>query len=705
MAVARFAWGIDIGNRALKAVKLIRQGDRLKIDDFDVVEHEQILSNAGDNRESYIANSVATFAGRHQLRGGAVALGVSGQASFARFIKLPPVERRKILEIVRFEAIQQIPFPLEEVEWSHQLFESPESPDIEVGIFAMRKELVSRHLEYFSGVDMNITAVQMNPLAVYNAMYFDDRLNESTMIIDMGAENTDLIIGDRYGLWHRSISIGGNAFTEALVKAFKLDFAKAEDLKRNAGTSKYTRQIFTAMRPVFADLVSEIQRSMGFFASVHRESRIARVIALGGTFRLPNLQRYVQQNLQMEVVRMDNFGAGSPSDPKQAAVFNENLLSLAGAYGLGLQAMGEAKVTSSLLPASIRRERLWREKTKWFGLAAAMFVVGTGLGYASMYNLGGASNTELAAQNDRAKKDAQDLSNRWGEIESGAAPLLGDIKQYGDLMVGRTMWAYLLKDIHDALPTPQQEVIEGYSKLDPALVKRIPRTQREQITVSTLHSIYASDLQRGLSASEEEFRRMVGAAGAGMAAAAPMPGMFQDDGVLPDGNMPPQADQTGPSSDVRGFLITVTCTTPFSIPGEGAYKFMQEKFIDKLLKINAASDPLRRYEVKRAVIVKANMLRDNPAKLAEIQKIWMAARQEAAAAANPSMPTLQPGGDMFSLPGMPPGGMPPMAAGGGVAAPQYLDVLTDEDVTQDSEFTILFAVVVHDKTVDPAAPK
>ena len=77
-----------------------------------------------------------------------MAVGVSGQASFARFIKLPPVEPKKILEIVRFEAIQQIPFPLDDVEWSYQLFEAPESPDVEVGIFAMRKDLVAKHLKY-----------------------------------------------------------------------------------------------------------------------------------------------------------------------------------------------------------------------------------------------------------------------------------------------------------------------------------------------------------------------------------------------------------------------------------------------------------------------------------------------------------------------------------------------------------------------------
>jgi hypothetical protein len=52
MAVPKFAWGIDIGNRALKAVKLVATAEGLVIDDFDVIEHETVLSAAGDNRES-----------------------------------------------------------------------------------------------------------------------------------------------------------------------------------------------------------------------------------------------------------------------------------------------------------------------------------------------------------------------------------------------------------------------------------------------------------------------------------------------------------------------------------------------------------------------------------------------------------------------------------------------------------------------------
>jgi len=109
--------------------------------------------------------------------------------------------------------------------------------------------------------------------------------------------------------------------TQALVKAFKLNFAKAEELKRNAQTSKYARQIFQAMRPIFADLVAEVQRSIGFYSSVHRDSRIKRIVALGNTFRLPTLQKYLQQNLQIDVERLDRLDRLEPgATSKPAAI-------------------------------------------------------------------------------------------------------------------------------------------------------------------------------------------------------------------------------------------------------------------------------------------------------------------------------------------------------------------------------------------------
>jgi type IV pilus assembly protein PilM len=498
MASARSAWGIDIGNRALKAVKLVREGDGYRIDDFVIIEHEQILSIAGDNKESLLQTALAQFVERHQTKNSVVGVSVSGQQSFARFIKLPPVEPKKIPEIVRFEAIQQIPFPLDDVEWSYQLFQKEESPDVEVGIFAMKKDLVNRQIAYFTNLGLNVQVVQMHPLAVYNAMYFDEQVSQTTMFMDCGAENTDLVIAEGKSVWLRTLPIGGNNFTEALAKAFKLNFAKAEELKRNAATSKYAKQIFQAMRPVFADLVAEVQRSMGFYASVHRDARIARIVALGSTFQLPGLQKYLQQNLQLPVEKIDSFKSLPPTEAKMATSLQEGIISLAGAYGLALQAMGEGKITSSLLPQSIRRQKMWQEKTKWFATAAAMFVAGTlGVVGSYVYNRTALSQAEpIRSDYLQTLKRAKDLSGAWtSDVQSKGDEERVRFTNIRSLLDYRTLWPVLLQDLLNIVPTQE------YSEF-----KKVPRGDRAQIVVDSITSKYWPDLKEPLAAGTRDFK-------------------------------------------------------------------------------------------------------------------------------------------------------------------------------------------------------
>ncbi len=540
MASARFAWGIDIGNRALKAIKLVRGDGGLRIDDFEIIEHENVLSNAGDNKEALIQSALANFVQRHVTKGGIASVSVSGVSSFARFIKLPPVEPKKIPEIVRFEAIQQIPFPLDDVEWSYQLFQTPESPDVEVGIFAMRRDLINAHIKHFTDVDLNVQVVQMNPLAVYNAMYHDNRLQGTTMIIDLGAENTDLIIADGETIWLRSIPIGGNNFTEVLVKSFKLPFAKAEDLKRNANTSKYARQIFQAMRPVFADLVAEIQRSIGFYSSVHRDSRIKKVLALGGTFRLAGLQKYLQQNLQLEVEKLNELAGGAPADAKLAATFNQNLLSLVSAYGLAIQAMGESKITSSLLPMKIRREKMWRDKTKWFGAAAAVFVLGTGMPLAGYYmqDLGYKNAADARDRISQIQNIANTDSTNWSNVENNGAADRMTIQNVRSMVDYRTIWVDLIQEIFGALPP----VPAGYPS--DAYLKSTPRVDRNLIFINKVDSVYAPDLLTTLQGGTY-------IADFGLAPPSAAPG----------GQTPTITDPAIPQGS-RGFIITLSVTTP-----------------------------------------------------------------------------------------------------------------------------------------------
>ncbi|MBE0537944.1 MAG: type IV pilus assembly protein PilM, partial [Phycisphaerae bacterium] len=383
-------WAIDIGSNALKALHLVPGAEGLEVVGFDYIEHGRILSAGGiddEVRQRVIGETLHAFSSRNDVGKDEVAISVAGQNSFARFIKLPPVEKKRIPEIVQFEAVQQIPFDINEVEWDWQIMENPDSPDTEVGIFAIKNEIVNLAMDHFGRENMKIACVQLSPVALYNYALCDIKdiggFNEkATIVLDMGAENTTLVVCSRTGMWQRSIRIGGNTFTEAIADAFNLSFQKAEKLKRTAPMSKYMRQIFTAMKPVFTDLGSEIQRSLGFYSSSGpgREKGFARMVALGGGMKLQGLAKYLQQTLSIPVVKPDTFERLPLNASVSAAKFHENVSDFGIVYGLGAQLLGEARIGVNLLPRKLARAMAWRRKSRMFTAAAGLLLVVSVLG-------------------------------------------------------------------------------------------------------------------------------------------------------------------------------------------------------------------------------------------------------------------------------------------------------------------------------------
>ena len=130
----------------------------------------------------------------------------------------------------------------------------------------------------------------------------EDAEDEHACIValEIGTDSSNLVITDGGRIiWQRPIPIGGNHFTRALTKEMKLTFAKAEHLKRNAAKSPDLRKILSALKQVLNDFVGEVQRSLGYFTNTHRNAQIQSMVGLGNAFRLPGLQKFLQEKLQL----------------------------------------------------------------------------------------------------------------------------------------------------------------------------------------------------------------------------------------------------------------------------------------------------------------------------------------------------------------------------------------------------------------------
>jgi len=514
------AWAIDIGTNSLKAVRLSHGAKGYEVVGFDYIEHSKIVSGgevSEDERREIIDETLNTFLERNDLGKDEVAICIAGHNSFARFIKLPPVEKKRIPEIVQFEAVQQIPFDINEVEWDWQLMGDSDSTDMEVGLFAIKNELISEVMDHFTRKNIKVTCVQISPMALYNFYLYDQKVSEKgTVIIDMGAENTTLVVCTKNMVWQRSIRIGGNSFTEAISEAFKMRFAKAEKLKRSAPMSKYVRQIFTAMKPVFTDLGSEIQRSLGFYSSsgTGREGGFSKVIALGGGMKLQGLAKYLQQTLSIAVIKPESFERLVMSSEVSSAKFHENISDFSVVYGLALQLLGEATIKCNLLPRRIARTMSWRRKGKVFTIAASILLLVSILSFArashekSKYARGERARGAIRSAISSAQSAINNLKTEMGKD----AVLENKIQNEMEYFRCRDVVPLLNEAIISSLPNehhnPEQaQLYEAFSSGNVDKVVSYVRDTRKQLFVTSVTVDYSQNLA---GASFEQIKRATG---------------------------------------------------------------------------------------------------------------------------------------------------------------------------------------------------
>jgi type IV pilus assembly protein PilM len=395
-------WGIDIGKCALKAVRCQASSEPRKItaDAFDYVEYPMLLTQPEADPVELVRAALAEFVSRNKLKGTRVAISVPGQSGLSKFIKLPPIEAKKIPDIVKYEARQQIPFPLEQVVWDWQrlpggMEEGGFVIDAEVAVFAMKREQVFKALTPLTQAGVEVDIVQLSPIALANMVMFDQLPDPATVdpekppasivLVSMGVDSTDLVVTNGMRIWQRSMPIGGSNFTKALVQGMKLTFAKAEHLKRNAVRAEDPKMVFKVMRPVFDEFAAELQRSLNYFTGSDRTATIGKVLLLGNATRLRGLSDFVAKQLQLDVGKLESYRGLEGAAVTSAPAFRENRLAFGTAYGLALQATGSAAIRSNLLPREIVVDRLIEGKKPWAVGAAAGLLAAAAISFAGMF--------------------------------------------------------------------------------------------------------------------------------------------------------------------------------------------------------------------------------------------------------------------------------------------------------------------------------
>ena len=451
--------GIDIGADSIKIVELSKVRGTVQICNCEVIDLDLASKELTVETTSLIAEQIKGTLKELNFKNPQLIFSISGQSVFSRFVKLPMVDQAKIYQIVRYEAQQQVPFPLEEVIWDFQVLKSSSQQQLYVALVAIKQEVIHSFLDRLSSYNLQADIVDVSSLSLYNCFAFNyGNENSASAILNIGSKTTDLIIQNEGVVWTRSLSVAGDAFTQAIQRELKVSSKEASVYKQKSvdllSPGKKMEEEVTlandAVKKIANRIVAEISRSIGFYQTQFHGGEIENIYITGGGSLVKNIVEYFHQKLHLNVAIFDPFKNIEIPDELKKRV--EPLKPfIASAVGLGLRRIAKNPISVNLLPKSYIAQKKMAKKKGYIILFCFITLL-------MIFTLTGAtSNITQTIQAktgrlDSKLKELQTFDSVIEELLSENKKIQFEILRINDLVDARYYWIKKLLELEKLTP-------------------------------------------------------------------------------------------------------------------------------------------------------------------------------------------------------------------------------------------------------------
>ncbi len=417
---------------------------------------------SSQNLSALIATGTRDLMREAGIKHGPMYMTVSGQSVFPRYVKLPPVTRDKVAQMVQYEAEQNVPFPINEVVWDYQLITDTDDGELHVMLVAAKIENVSQFTDCMAAAGLEPDIVDVAPMALYNCVRYNyPDLPGCTMVLDIGARSSNLIFLEGSRIFSRSIPVAGNTITQELMKEFEISYEEAEALKIEHGfvafggvyagaDDEVADMVSKLIRNVVTRLHAEVNRSINFYRSQQGGESPSVVLLTGGSAIIPHLDTFFREKLQVEVEHLNPFANIVVNPALDAERINQEFNVLGEVTGLALRRGLACPVEINLMPPEIVAKKVFRRRQPFFAASVIGVVCIMLCWWVYFYrmstvlnNRGNVVAQEIASLDAKAKTLATQAQKRQvAQIKIATVTTVID---------KRTLWSEMLNDIRGNL--------------------------------------------------------------------------------------------------------------------------------------------------------------------------------------------------------------------------------------------------------------
>jgi len=290
--------GVDIGTSSIKIVEL-KDGskDKIELTNYGegVVRADVVLQSSSSKlsvaQASDIIKQIIKTANIKETR---AVMSLPAFLGFSTLISLPEMSEAELDQAVLYEAKKYIPLPLSEVQFEWVKINSAKKTSIL--IVAVTNELINKYHEIAKLSGLTLNYLELDTFSLARSLI--GKHEGSSLIINIGSRNTTLsVIESEWPIFTRNLDVSGFEFSKLIASSQGVDFARAEELKKEKGINSGDGVLFPLLDSIFL----EGRRMITENRSPDRMP-VSEVIISGGSSRMPGLLAYASKSIGQKVI-------------------------------------------------------------------------------------------------------------------------------------------------------------------------------------------------------------------------------------------------------------------------------------------------------------------------------------------------------------------------------------------------------------------
>ena len=469
-------------------------------------------------------------------------------------IRLPAIDKTKVAQLIKFEAQQNIPFPLEEAAWDHYTMGVAKSGEVEVLLSALKSEVADGMIKVAKAQGVNVEVVDTAQAALVNAFRFNyGDLEGCSVVLDIGAKTTHALFFEGEKFFIRTINIGANSITQEFATETKMRFSEAEAIKlqkglvglggayaesedpHEAALSKIARQVMTRLHV-------QVNQTMQFWQKQQGGGNPVRVFLHGGATIMPYLPEFFAEKLSVPIeyfnpfigVEIDQEGVDVAELEKVGHAFGQLV-------GLAIREVANCPLEMNLMPSTARLQQDVDRKRPYFYGAAACLVAAVWMGVyfnKTVHSAQDAENIELASLVERYSLPESKLSTEVGKLET----LKTEADQFNKWIGERFLWADVLQAVRQSMITTEMKMRQSTGSQVGVWVAAFNQVDADEGYEDAVGSIYGMGMMGGMGMGGMMGLPGMMPYGMGMG----MPGMMPYGMGMPGGGTKPAGEPGNP---------------------------------------------------------------------------------------------------------------------------------------------------------------